>query len=126
VLTSYQAALPTFSSAGSFSDNPTAGLATLSAHGYMTAPTDADKGKFRTKSLRQIAETAPYMHDGVLADLAAVVDFYDVGGGPGAPPKAPLLVPLNLPAQDKPDLVALMQPLPGAPTPGALERDTSR
>lgn len=40
----------------------------------------ADRGKFRAPTLRNVAVTAPYMHDGSLADLEAVLDFYAHGG----------------------------------------------
>ena len=40
-----------------------------------------DRWKFRTPGLRNVAMTAPYMHDGSLTTLAQVVDFYDRGGG---------------------------------------------
>ncbi len=40
----------------------------------------ADRGRFRAPTLRNIALTAPYMHDGSLADLDAVLDFYAAGG----------------------------------------------
>ena len=39
-----------------------------------------DRGKFRAPTLRNVALTAPYMHDGSLADLGAVLDFYAAGG----------------------------------------------
>ena len=39
-----------------------------------------DRGRFRAPTLRNIAVTAPYMHDGSLADLGAVLDFYAAGG----------------------------------------------
>lgn len=41
---------------------------------------DADRGAFKTPTLREIGQTAPYMHDGSLPTLEAVVDFYDRGG----------------------------------------------
>ena len=41
---------------------------------------DADKGKFRAPSLRNVALTAPYMHDGSVASLEEVLDFYEAGG----------------------------------------------
>lgn len=44
---------------------------------------DADRGRFRTPSLLDVARTAPYMHNGSLATLAEVVAFYNRGGGPG-------------------------------------------
>ncbi|WP_200897995.1 hypothetical protein [Arsukibacterium sp. MJ3] len=40
----------------------------------------ADDGRFRAPTLRNIALTAPYMHDGSLATLEQVVDFYAAGG----------------------------------------------
>jgi cytochrome c peroxidase len=40
---------------------------------------------FRTASLREVKDTAPYMHAGQLANLAAVVSFYNAGGGEPAP-----------------------------------------
>ena len=39
-----------------------------------------DNGRFRAPTLRNIALTAPYMHDGSLPDLGAVLDFYAAGG----------------------------------------------
>lgn len=41
------------------------------------------KNAFKTPSIRNIAVTAPYMHNGVFATLEEVVDFYDKGGGKG-------------------------------------------
>lgn len=69
-----------------------------------------DIGKFRTPSLRELAYTAPYMHNGVFATLPEVVDFYDAGGGK-AEGKSSLLKPLGLTARDKADLVAFLQAL---------------
>jgi cytochrome c peroxidase len=71
---------------------------------------DRDKGAWRTASLRNVAETGPYMHDGAYASLADVVWHYDQGGvatGIGTPEIAPLL----LTAQDRDDLVAFLQTL---------------
>ena len=48
--------------------------------GHEGAP--KDHGRFKTPTLREIARTAPYMHDGSLATLAEVVDYYDRGGQP--------------------------------------------
>lgn len=41
---------------------------------------DADRGAFKTPTLREIARTAPYMHDGSLGTLDEVIDYYDRGG----------------------------------------------
>lgn len=43
---------------------------------------EGDNGSFRTPTLREIARTAPYMHDGSLKTLEEVVDYYDKGGHP--------------------------------------------
>ena len=69
-----------------------------------------DWGRFRTPSLRNVALTAPYFHDGSKATLADVVDFYDKGGGPNAN-LDPALHPLNLTLQQKQDLVQLLESL---------------
>jgi cytochrome c peroxidase len=73
----------------------------------------ADRWKYRTPSLRNVALTAPYMHDGSLATLEAVVEFYDRGGG-GDPDKAEWLFPLGLTAAEKAALVAFLKTLTGA------------
>jgi len=46
---------------------------------FINTQNPADQGKFRTPSLRNIGVTAPYMHDGRLADLEAVIDHYNSG-----------------------------------------------
>lgn len=48
---------------------------------YAMTLDEADWGKFRTPSLREVARTAPYMHNGSLATLEEVVRFYNGGGG---------------------------------------------
>ena len=47
---------------------------------YKQSHLEADKGKFKTPTLRNVALTAPYMHDGSQKTLQDVVSFY-VGGG---------------------------------------------
>lgn len=69
-----------------------------------------DRGRFRTPSLRELRYTAPYMHNGALATLREVVDFFDRGGGQ-SPQKSPLLQPLGLSEQEKTDLVAFLESL---------------
>ena len=41
---------------------------------------EADRGAFKTPTLREISRTAPYMHDGSLGTLEDVVEYYDRGG----------------------------------------------
>ncbi len=71
-----------------------------------------DLGAFKTPTLREVAKTAPYMHDGHLATLREVVDFYDRGGIPN-PWLDPAIKPLNLTDQEKTDLVEFMESLNG-------------
>jgi len=51
---------------------------------YEVTHDEPDRGKFKTSSLRNVALTAPYMHDGSLRDLKEVMDFY-IGGGSSHP-----------------------------------------
>ena len=71
-----------------------------------------DRGAFKTPTLREVARTAPYMHDGSLATLTEVVDFYDRGGAPN-PGLANQLRPLELTASEKLDVVAFLRSLSG-------------
>ncbi|MCK6555356.1 cytochrome-c peroxidase [Candidatus Binatia bacterium] len=73
---------------------------------------DTDKGAFKTPTLRNIVETAPYMHDGSEATLMEVVELYDRGGVKNAN-LSPLIVPLSLTPQEKRDLVDFMLALSG-------------
>jgi cytochrome c peroxidase len=71
-----------------------------------------DIGAFKTPGLRDVALTAPYMHDGSEATLLDVVNFYDKGGEPN-PYLDGGVVPLKLTEQEKKDLVAFMESLTG-------------
>lgn len=79
---------------------------------YVVTKDDADIGKFLTPSLWDAGQTAPYMHSGVFATLAEVVDFYDAGGGE-AVNKSPLLRPLGLGDAEKADLLAFLAAMTG-------------
>lgn len=74
-----------------------------------------DKGAFRTPSLRNVAKTAPYMHDGHFATLSEVVDYY-AGGGEKNPFLDEKIKPLNLTGEEKSDLVAFLNSLTGEMT----------
>lgn len=78
-----------------------------------------DDGRFRTSGLRQIAQTAPYMHAGQIDTLSGVVDFYRWGGDDGgfSGTKDPLMQPLDITDDDAADLVAFLETLTGAPIP---------
>jgi cytochrome c peroxidase len=86
----------------------------------------AGRGTFKTPSLRNVAERAPYMHDGRFPTLEAVVDFYDRGVQPNPQLDARLRVPppqgqppnpnapvqrLNLTAQERAGLLAFLRAL---------------
>lgn len=73
---------------------------------------ERDRGAFRTPSLRNVALTAPYLHDGSLASLEEVVEFYARGGG-GAEHRSPLLAPLDLDEGERRDLVGFLHSLTG-------------
>ena len=82
----------------------------------------SDVGKFKAPTLRNIAITAPYMHDGSIATLVEVIDHYAAGGrtisqGPNAgighnnPNKDELIAGFTLSPQDRIDLIAFLQSL---------------
>jgi cytochrome c peroxidase len=73
---------------------------------------EPDKGEFKTPTLRNVALTAPYMHDGSLKTLKDVVDFY-AGGGNSNAGLDKEMKPLNLSAQDRADLVTFLESLTG-------------
>jgi cytochrome c peroxidase len=81
-----------------------------------------DMGRFRVPPLRNVALTAPYMHDGSLATLEEVMDHYAAGGrnvtsgpwtgdGRESPYKNPLVRPFPLSAEERADLIAFMESL---------------
>lgn len=73
----------------------------------------ADRFKYKTPSLRNVARTAPYMHDGSLPTLAEVVAHYDRGGTRDDPNLDPVLVPLQLMSEERAALVAFLESLDG-------------
>jgi cytochrome c peroxidase len=79
---------------------------------YEHTKAESDRGAFRTPTLRNIATTAPYMHDGSLKTLRAVVDFY-TGGGNSNPWLDRDMHSLNLTGSERDDLVAFLESLTG-------------
>lgn len=71
-----------------------------------------DRGAFKTPTLRHVADTAPYMHDGSLPRLADVVEFYDRGGHPN-PHLDSEIRPLHLTSGDKTSLAHFLRALSG-------------
>jgi cytochrome c peroxidase len=84
----------------------------LGRFGVLKLP--AMKGAFKTPTLRDVALTAPYMHDGRHKTLEEVVEHYDRGGDRTENQSADVR-PLNLSPQDKADLVAFLRGLTSAP-----------
>jgi cytochrome c peroxidase len=72
----------------------------------------AGEGTFKTPTLREIARTAPYMHDGSLSTLKDVVEFYDGGGRPN-PTIDPEIHPLRLAVEERYALVDFLTALSG-------------
>jgi len=71
-----------------------------------------DRGRFKTPSLRDVVLTAPYMHDGSITTLEAVVEFYDGGGRPN-PNLDPAIRPLRMSSGERSDLVVFLRALQG-------------
>jgi cytochrome c peroxidase len=78
---------------------------------YESTQQPEDIGKFRAPTLRNIAVTAPYMHDGSLATLEEVLDHYAAGGKMNHPNKSPVLRPFRLSEGEKSDLVEFLKSL---------------
>jgi len=81
-----------------------------------------DMGRFRVATLRNIAVTAPYMHDGSIATLSEVLDHYaaggrtitdgpDAGDGSDSPLKSSFMVGFTLSDQERADLLAFLESL---------------
>jgi cytochrome c peroxidase len=71
-----------------------------------------DRGAFKTPTLREVTRTAPYMHDGSLATLEDVIDYYDRGGNVNAL-LDPEIRPLRLTAGEKRALISFLSSLSG-------------
>jgi cytochrome c peroxidase len=79
---------------------------------YAVTGDSNDHGAFKTPTLREIANTAPYMHDGSLATLEDVVDFYSRGGRAN-PALDRRMRPINFTKEEKAALVAFLRTLSG-------------
>ncbi|MFM8253190.1 MAG: cytochrome c peroxidase [Planctomycetota bacterium] len=73
---------------------------------------EKDRGAFKTPTVRNVAQTAPYMHDGSQKSLAEVVEWYAKAGHPN-PQLSEKVKKLSLTDEDKKDLVAFMEALTG-------------
>ncbi len=86
-------------------------------HSVTHADDGSDYRSFMTPTLRELKYTAPYMHNGMLATLDDVINFYNRGGGID-PNKDRLLKPLHLSKKQKKDLKAFLLSLSGDPLTG--------
>jgi cytochrome c peroxidase len=77
---------------------------------YQNNGLTADSGLFKAPTLRNIAVTAPYMHDGSIVKLEAVIDAYATGGHDNAN-KSPIVRGFMLTGEQKSDLVAFLKTL---------------
>ncbi len=75
---------------------------------------ERDRGAFKTPTLRNLKDTAPYMHDGSAKTLSEVVDFYDKGGEPNKWLDG-RIKPLHLTTAEKKDLLSFLNALNGDP-----------
>jgi len=90
----------------------------------LTRPEWELPGRFKTPTLRNVATTAPYMHEGQIATLEEVVGFYATleDAAPPGPHPEKLLVPLGLTEREKADLVAFLESLTDESLPASLRR----
>jgi len=112
-----------FNTAGRYSANPEAGAAKLAS---VNPEDEGLRGQFRTAALLNVAQTAPYFHNGSAGTLEEVVQHYNRGGGaPGtfAGTVDPKLRPLLLSDAEMSDLVAFLRSLTGDPVPEQWRRD---
>ncbi|WP_238946978.1 cytochrome-c peroxidase [Seongchinamella unica] len=79
---------------------------------YEATGRSEDRWRYLTPSLRNVALTSPYMHDGSLPDLRAVIDYYR-RGGVGSPHQDPRIRPLSLSDEDVKALEAFLRSLTG-------------
>ncbi len=108
-----------FRSSGGFSDSPETGHQKLD---YLVLDDHRPAREFKTPTLRNIARTAPYMHEGQIATLAEVIEFYSTladaaefrQGG------EKIVRPLFLSEQEKADLVAFLESLTDEALPAGL------
>lgn len=92
---------------GLSADDPDPGVAAITG-------LPEQRGWFRPPSLRNVAVTAPYLHDGSVATLEEVLDLYAAGGrgaGVDNPRKSPLITGFTLTADERADLAAFLRAL---------------
>jgi cytochrome c peroxidase len=79
---------------------------------YEVTQDPADRWRYKTPTLRNVALTAPYMHNGVFGTLMEVVSFYNKGGIPN-PQLDTFILPLGLTDNEMENIVAFLESLTG-------------
>lgn len=92
---------------------------------FTVSKEEKDKGAFKTPTIRNVAKTPPYMHDGSQKTLEEVVEWYNKGGHPN-PHLSDKIKKLDLTDQEKQDLVAFMMACTGDFPPVASGRLPAR
>lgn len=112
-----------YNTAGIYNDGLASGFNRVA--GLVATP--ADVGRFRIKSLRNVAQSPPYMHAGQLATLADVVHFYNAGGDPSgySGERDRLVQPLGLTDDEERQLVRFLESLTGVSVPAERRCDIS-
>jgi len=103
---------PDFTDDGYHATGSTSGTTSMLRGRQSVTARAEDAGKIRTPTLREIASTAPYFHDGSMPDLESVVRFYEAGGRPH-PNKDDRIRPLALTREERDGLVAFLRSLSG-------------
>jgi cytochrome c peroxidase len=114
-----------FNSSKDFSDDPEAGRRRIG----MLAQNESMRGQFKTPTLHNISDTAPYFHNGYAKSLEEVVRFYNRGGGEAGTfsgVKDPKMRPLNLTMAEEADLVEFLKHLMGAQVVEEWAADTAK
>lgn len=111
-----------FNCAGQWSDHPDKSRCAVST----LSGAQGELGAFKTPSLRDVANRAPYMHTGMMANLEQVVMHYDLGGAPPgtfAGTRDELMRPLELSQPERQALIAFLFSLSGEPLAPELVTD---
>ena len=107
-----------FNGLGPFSDNRTI---EVNKPLFFLAQKPNNMGEFKTPTLRNIANTAPYMHDGRFTDLREVILFYsELNQTPALGHREESLQPLGLTEDETADLISFLKTLTGEKLPPDL------
>jgi cytochrome c peroxidase len=106
-----QGAAPPFHQTGLYNIDGQGGYPAPNTGAHDVSGNPNDMGKFKAPTLRNVALTAPYMHDGSIATLSEVLDHYAKGGRSHGPRTDPLLQPFEISAEERADIIAFLESL---------------